>query len=253
MRPPTFNRNMASVCTFPGSAVAVDDTLIRLLVALLLGAAVGLEREYHHHIGGIRTNGLVALGAASFTLFGTMVEGADSPARVAAQVVSGIGFLGGGVILREGLTIHGLSTAATIWTSAALGVFSGIGYFAQAAIAAVLILGANIALRPIVVLISRQPGRSSDGMAQYDLQIVCRAADEARIRALLLHEVSSGALSLRSIDSRPALGPATESAEVLAVVVARLRNDHAVEAVVGRLVLDGSVTSAKWQLQPMVT
>jgi putative Mg2+ transporter-C (MgtC) family protein len=250
MQRPTFNRNIGASCTL-GMSLAIEDTLFRLVVAVLLGALVGIEREYHHHIGGIRTNALVALGAATYVVFSTMVAGTDSVARVAAQVVSGIGFLGGGVILREGLNIHGLSTAATIWCSAALGVLSGTGLFIEAAIAAALILAANLALRPLVFFISRQPSPFIDTAAQYDLRLTCPGADEARIRALLLREASAGALSLRSIDSRPT--SAMGVCEVTATLYSRVRNDRAVEDVVGRLVLDSAVTSAKWQLQPMVT
>ena len=85
--------------------------------ALLLGMAIGLERQYRQHTAGLRTNTLVCLGAALFVSLPTFLPGESSPTRIAAQVVSGIGFLGGGVILREGLNVRGLATAATMWAT----------------------------------------------------------------------------------------------------------------------------------------
>lgn len=230
--------------------VSIELTVLPLVTALLLGAAIGIEREVNHHVGGLRTNALVALGAAAFTLFSATAQGTDSMARVAAQVVSGIGFLGGGVILREGLTIRGLSTAATIWCAAAVGVFAGAGHLAEAATVAAIIVLANLVLRPIVLAINRRQLAPSAGIALYELRLTCRAEEEGRVRALLLREAGAGALSLRSIESRPP-SPGGDGTEVIATLFCAARNDHAVEETVGRLVLDNGVIGARWQLQPM--
>src|SRR5260370_10960883 len=106
----------------------------RAAVALLLGAVVGLERQWRQRTAGLRTNALVALGAALFELFAVLLAGQHGvdPTRIAAYVVSGIGFLGAGVILRDGVTVRGINTAATIWCSAAVGVLAGAGYLAAA-------------------------------------------------------------------------------------------------------------------------
>jgi len=101
------------------------DIAIRLGIALLIGAIIGFERQWRQRMAGLRTNALVSLGAAGFVVFSTSVSGDDSPTRVAAQIVSGIGFLGAGVILREGINIRGLNTAATLWCSAMVGTFAG--------------------------------------------------------------------------------------------------------------------------------
>src|ERR1700738_5428444 len=99
---------------FPGlEKIALD-----LGVALCLGAAIGFERQWRNRLAGLRTNTLVALGAASFVVFAALVPGEGSPTRVAAQVVLGIGFLGAGLIFREGMSVRGLNTAATLWCSA---------------------------------------------------------------------------------------------------------------------------------------
>src|SRR6516162_6162135 len=106
---------------------------IRLVIAFVLGALVGVERQWRQRQAGLRTNCLVAVGSAMFVMMGGLIGGADgSQGRVAAYVVSGIGFLGGGVILKEGFTIRGLNTAATLWCSAAVGALVAPGYLLEA-------------------------------------------------------------------------------------------------------------------------
>lgn len=107
------------------------EVLVQVAVAVALGAAIGLERELSAQPAGLRTHMLVALGAALFTIAGSDLLAGD-PTRVAAQVVTGIGFLGGGAILREGMSIRGLTTAASLWVSAAIGLGVGLhAYFAS--------------------------------------------------------------------------------------------------------------------------
>jgi putative Mg2+ transporter-C (MgtC) family protein len=133
------------------------DALLRLAVACALGAAIGLEREIRDREAGIRTHLLVSLGSALFTIVsaygfhaflanGGSVVRAD-PARVAAQIVTGIGFLGAGAIIREGLSVRGLTTAATLWVVAAIGMACGAGYYGPAAAAMFLTLFALWPLR----------------------------------------------------------------------------------------------------------
>jgi putative Mg2+ transporter-C (MgtC) family protein len=117
------------------------DLTLRLLVAAGLGAAVGLEREMRGKPAGVRTNTLIAMASALFTIvsihFG---QAGGTPDRVAAQIISGMGFLGGGAILRSGVSVQGLTTAATIWVNAAIGMAAGAGLFALAAIAGAMTL-----------------------------------------------------------------------------------------------------------------
>jgi putative Mg2+ transporter-C (MgtC) family protein len=118
------------------------------VVALLLGAAVGLERERRGHPAGFRTMGMVAVGSCLFTLLGAMLASrVTDPTRIAAQVVTGIGFLGAGAILREGGSVRGLTTAATIWAVAAIGMAAGFGAYVLATGCAVLVLAALITMR----------------------------------------------------------------------------------------------------------
>ena len=135
------------------------DAAWRLLLAAGLGAAIGLEREYRQKPAGLRTNILIALGSAMFTIISIQLGYAGgTPDRIAAQVVTGMGFLGGGAILRSGNSIHGMTTAATIWVNAAIGMAAGAGEFALAAVVAVITLVVLAVLPPIEAYFERRAG-----------------------------------------------------------------------------------------------
>lgn len=134
-----------------------QEIAVRLGAALLFGSLIGFERQWRQRMAGLRTNALVAIGAAGFVVFSTIVSGDNNPTQVAAQIVSGIGFLGAGVILREGLNVQGLNTAATLWCSAMVGTFAGAGQIVASALGAAFVVSTNLFLRPIVRLINRQP------------------------------------------------------------------------------------------------
>ncbi|MCS6890674.1 MAG: MgtC/SapB family protein [Rhodovarius sp.] len=229
--------------------LGIEEVLLRLAAALLLGAAVGAERQWRQRMAGLRTNALVALGAAAFTTFGLVTPGDASPTRVAAQVVSGIGFLGAGVILREGLNIRGLNTAATLWCSAAIGVFCGAGALLPAAGATLLVIGANLGLRPLVRLIDRQPQAGAEVEHPYLVEITCKASKEAHIRALLLQAVAAADIRLRRLESRdlPPGEGGIERVEVTAELIAPGRREAWLEETVGRLCLEPSVSRAGWR------
>jgi putative Mg2+ transporter-C (MgtC) family protein len=123
------------------------DYVWRLLLAAGLGAALGVEREYWQKPAGLRTNILIAIGAALFTLISLgMTAGTGDPSRVAGQIVTGIGFLGGGAIMRNRNTVHGMTTAATIWVNAAIGIAAGSGLYLLATFATGMTLGVLVLL-----------------------------------------------------------------------------------------------------------
>lgn len=133
-----------------------DPTAERLLVAFILGAIVGAERQWRHEYGGIRVNVLVSLGAAGFVdLMLSMNPSQGMPAGIGA-IVTGVGFLGAGLIMREGFTVRGLSTAATVWCSAAMGANAGASEFTAAAVVCLFVTGANLLLRPIVYTVNKR-------------------------------------------------------------------------------------------------
>jgi putative Mg2+ transporter-C (MgtC) family protein len=163
-----------------------QEAALDLAAAFCLSAVIGFERQWRNRLAGLRTNTLVALGAATFVVFAQLYPEESSPTRVAAQVVSGIGFLGAGLIFREGLSVRGLNTAATLWCSAAIGVLAGAGFPLYAAIATGFVVFVNLLLRPIVNFINRQPLTGTELEVGYLLSVTCRSPDEAHIRALLL-------------------------------------------------------------------
>jgi putative Mg2+ transporter-C (MgtC) family protein len=164
--------------------MSIAEAAINLAVALGLSAVIGFERQWRNRLAGLRTNSLVSLGAASFVIFAALVPGEASPTRVAAQVVSGIGFLGAGLIFREGLNVRGLNTAATLWCSAAIGVLAGAGYLLYATLATGFVVFVNLLLRPIVRFINRQPLTATELDMGYVVSVTCRSPDEAHVRAL---------------------------------------------------------------------
>lgn len=128
---------------------AQTEIAIRLVVAAVAGMVIGIERELRDQAAGLRTHMLVAVGACLFTIVGVYGFGSDSdPARVAAQVVTGIGFLGAGAIIREGVSVRGLTTAASLWVVAAAGTAVGIGLYWATGVATVVTLLSLWTLRP---------------------------------------------------------------------------------------------------------
>jgi putative Mg2+ transporter-C (MgtC) family protein len=230
--------------------ITLQHAAANLGVALTLGAAIGFERQWRQRLAGLRTNTLVALGAATFVVFESLFPDSGNPTHVAAQVVSGIGFLGAGIIFREGLNVRGLNTAATLWCSAAIGVLAGAGAWALAALAATLVVGVNLLLRPLVQHISRQSITSVELPSGYVVTVVCKGEQEAQTRALVLQGLNLGGLHLRRLDSANIEG--TDRVEVTAAVTAEGRPDGALEQIVGRLSLEPTVTAARWRVEALV-
>ena len=227
--------------------IGIAQAAINLSAAVTLGAVIGFERQWRQRLAGLRTNTLVALGAASFVVFENLFSTEADLTRVAAQVVSGIGFLGAGIIFREGLNVRGLNTAATLWCSAAVGVLAGGGALPYAAIAAAMVIAVNLLLRPLVQRINRQPLNSAELPSGYVVNVVCKGDREAHVRALLLQGVSAGSIHLRRLDSSNIED--SDRVEVLAVLSADRRSDGVLEQIVGRLSLEPAVTAAGWRVE----
>lgn len=126
---------------YPMTTAAIEHYL-PLIVATVLGLAIGFERERKGHFAGLRTHGLVCLGSAAFIWLSIAMDDTSST-RVLSQVASGLGFLGAGVILKDGAKVHGLTTAATVWVSGAVGSLCGAGHFMDAAVVAGLVITVN--------------------------------------------------------------------------------------------------------------
>ena len=148
----------------------------RLLLAFALGTIIGLERQWRHKIAGIKTNALVAGGAALFILVSEKMGGdSTGAARIAANIVTGVGFLGAGVMMRNGNNITGINTAATIWCSSAIGSLAGLGYWYESLVGTAFVVLGNIVLRPIGDKIDHRLNQIKASGNVYFLKIQCQS------------------------------------------------------------------------------
>src|SRR6201997_5853413 len=167
------------------------DTLISLAVAFVFGTLIGAERQYRQRSAGLRTNVLVAVGAAAFVDLADHLNGAEGAVRVIAYVVSGIGFLGAGAIMKEGMNVRGLNTAATLWASAAVGCCAGADMIAQAVLLTIFVLGGNTLLRPLVKAIDRIPISEQSSEALYDVLVSADINAVGPVRESLLEKLAA--------------------------------------------------------------
>lgn len=219
----------------------------RLSIALLLGAVIGLERQWRQRMAGTRTNALVCAGASAFVMSGFLIPGDPSgEARIVSYVVSGVGFLGAGVIFKENLQVRGLNTAATVWCSAAVGVISGLGFPLFAVVLVAGILLTNTVLRPLAYKLHPPAPATTPEEMNYHLGFTCRTPDESRMRALLLQVVSRLPLTLYALHSEDQARGVFVDADLRMLG----RNDELLEQIVSRLSLEESVSSISWHLLP---
>ncbi|MBF6182103.1 MgtC/SapB family protein [Nocardia otitidiscaviarum] len=222
------------------------EMLIRLSAGVGLGAVIGFERQYRARMAGLRTNALVAAGATLFVLLSAhgFSGGTADPTRVAAQIVSGIGFLGAGVILRDGFTVRGLNTAATLWCSAAIGALAGAGMLPTALAGTVVVVVVNTALRAAGRRVDRRPEAGDEQHTRYSFVACTDDAHEAHTRALLVQSLTRTDFQLVSVASSD-IGSGT--VEVRAELVSDRRDDRQMESAVSRLSLEPHVTSVGWR------
>ena len=175
------------------------DFLIRITVCFILGIIIGIERQYRRKTAGIRTITLVSLGAFLFVSISNLSNVQDTT-RIAAQVVSGIGFLGAGVILRDGTNIRGLNTAATLWCSAAIGALTASGLLVEAIIGVIYILMANLFLRFISRKLLRKTIHTK--LTNYNIIIKCSEEKEKTIKNTLIQRLKINRITLTSFSSK---------------------------------------------------
>jgi putative Mg2+ transporter-C (MgtC) family protein len=178
--------------------LSIAEFALRLAMGVGCGALIGIERQWQARRAGLRTNALVATGATLFVLY-AVVTYDTSATRMASYVVSGVGFLGGGVILREGFNVHGLNTAATLWCSAAVGVLAAGGHYLFTLIATGTVVAIHLLGRPLGHLIDRDNVVEEDEDDQpYQLQVICRPKSEKLVRAQIVQH-TGGDFVLRGI------------------------------------------------------
>ena len=218
-------------------------TAAALATAFVLGGAIGLERQLRQRTAGLRTNLLVALGAAAFVDLGARMEGADGAVRVISYVVSGIGFLGAGVIMKEGAQVRGLNTAATLWASAAVGAFAGAGQEGEAVLVAAFVLAGNTLLRPLIDFVNRLPITASETEALYRVHVVCHPEDVSAARDALFEECERHAYPIREVET---LSESEEVVELAALLVPTAASAAELDLVVDHLDKSPAVVSATW-------
>lgn len=208
--------------------------LIRIAMCFIYSLMIGLERQLRGRAIGLRTNVLVCIGAFLFVSFSFLTPGGDI-GRIAAQVVSGIGFLGAGVIIKDGANIRGLNTAATLWCDASIGVLCASGHIVEAGIGTMLILFANVVLRFLTMKISKNNIKNQI----YDLNILCKKENEQNVKSLITKLVSHDEITLTNISNTEE----NENINISVSLVADNNFNYLVDKLLSKLTSDSSVLS----------
>ena len=225
---------------------AYAHTIAAYATSFVLGTLIGLERQWRQRAAGLRTNVLVAVGAAAFSDLGLRLLGTEGATRIISYVVSGIGFLGAGVILKDGTNIRGLNTAATLWCSAAIGTLSGSGLPAEAATLAGFVLAGNTLLRPLVNWVNRRPIDPDVTEAKYAVHAVCHPKDVSDVRDLLAAELERASYPIREVET---LSDNEDQVELAAILVPTTAGEAELDAVVAALERSPLILSATWSVE----
>jgi putative Mg2+ transporter-C (MgtC) family protein len=223
--------------------VLLSNTALALFTAFVLGGLIGLERQWRQRTAGLRTNVLVAVGAAAFADLGMRLGAASGAIRVIAYIVSGIGFLGAGVIMKEGARVRGLNTAATLWVSAAVGAFAGSGLQGEAALVTAFVLAGNTLLRPLANFVDRRPISPSSTEAVYRIHVTCRPDLVSEARDLIAEELEQRNYPIQQVET---LSETPELIELAATLVPTSANPGELDAVTRHLETHNSIESATW-------
>lgn len=219
------------------------DTFVALLAAFILGTLIGLERQYRQRTAGLRTNVLVAVGSAGFADMGSHIMGPEGSIRIIAYIVSGIGFLGAGVIMKDGTNVRGLNTAATLWCSAPVGAFAGAGLASEAMLMTLFVLAGNTLLRPLVNRINRSPMDERVTEALYRVHVVTPAATVADAREILFTVLEAAHYPIREIET---LSDSDDQVELAALLVPTTADPDELDAIVVSLEATNGIDSAAW-------
>jgi putative Mg2+ transporter-C (MgtC) family protein len=220
-------------------------TIGSLATAFVLATLIGAERQWRQRTAGLRTNVLVAVGAAAFTDLGTRLLGADGATRIISYIVSGIGFLGAGVILKEGTQIRGLNTAATLWCSAAVGAFAGAAMWGEAVAVSFFVVAGNTLLRPLVNYINRLPIDTDTTEARYRVHVVADQRQVSAARDILDETLEKVGYPILEIET---LSETETQVELAATLVPSSADPIVLDAVVAQLEKAPPVYSATWSV-----
>lgn len=223
-------------------------TALCLAAAFVFGGLIGVERQIRQRNAGLRTMVLVSVGSAAFVHLGGRLLAAEGEARLIAYVISGIGFLGAGVIMKEGVQVRGLNTAATLWASSAVGAFAGAGFLAESALLTAFVLAGNTLLRPIVNWLNRRPMDARETEAHYQVHVTCAPSDVADVRDLVSDALERAKYPLHSI----LVSPETDDwVEIAASLVPTSADPTELDAIVAELERAPEVENATWSVSAM--
>ena len=225
---------------------AFVDSLVALTLAFALGGLIGFERQVRQRTAGLRTNVLVAVGAAAFVDLGGQVMPAGGSIQIIAYVVAGIGFLGAGVILHEGGQVRGLNTAATLWCSAAVGACTGAGFAAQAIALTAFVLAGNTLLRPLVNAINRAPVDEASAESTLELWAVTASENVDAVRDLVVEALEGASYPVREIEVETR---GVGTSEVVATLISTSGERAELDAVCAGLERSPLVKFASWVAQ----
>ena len=212
---------------------------IRLLICFILSILIGLERQLRHRMVGLRTNVLVCIGAFLFVYLSFGINVSDQT-RIAAQVVSGIGFLGAGVILRDGSKIKGLNTAATLWCVAAIGTLCASGLVIEATIGTIFVLLSNVILRLFSLFIMGKVKASEK--EKYIIRINCKKTKEEKVRTSFAKTIDDNDLVLSSLERSEIT---EEEVKLKAIMITSTPSK--VEMVINKISTNPGVVSITWE------
>jgi putative Mg2+ transporter-C (MgtC) family protein len=224
------------------------DTLVSLFASFVLGTLIGAERQYRQRSAGLRTNVLVCLGAAAFVDLANRIDGAGGSVRVIAYVVSGIGFLGAGAIMKEGMNVRGLNTAATLWATAAVGSCAGADMVAQSVALTLFVLAGNTLLRPLVNAIDRIPLSEHSSEATYEISVTTESKRAGEIRDALNERLEAASYPVR--ETRIVFH-SNDNVEVSAVLVPLAAEPDDLDAVIADLSKLPGVSHTTWQVNAL--
>jgi putative Mg2+ transporter-C (MgtC) family protein len=222
------------------------DTLVSLIGAFVLGTLIGAERQYRQRGGGLRTHVLVAVGAATFVDIGMRLNGHAGATQIISYVVSGVGFLGAGVIMKEGSNVWGLNTAATLWCSAAVGACAGADLAFEAVALTCLVLAGNTLLRPLVNAINRAPIDQGGTEAIYEVQLTANTEDRDDCRELLREQSEAASYPLQGVEI---IERDDDEVELVARLLGTGANPDELDQIVARLKSSPLVHTASWSLR----
>jgi len=225
------------------NAVSLLDSFISLSTAFVLGGLIGLERQYRQRTAGLRTNVLVAVGAAVFVDMANRLDGHAGAVHVAAYVVSGIGFLGAGVIMKGDGNIRGLNTAATLWGAAAVGACAGADLILEATLAAGFVLAGNTLLRPLVNAINRQPIDGTASEVTYCICVICDRQFQKSTMDQLELLLDEANYPVGDFDVHPFV---QNEVQIFATLLSTSVDSDELDAIVEKLMAQSSVTQAFW-------